>query len=298
MPLLDHRSPIPKTVYIDYDATDLDLVQLPKLTYSSQIEELRIDTRHVTGAGFAPITGLKNLKRLRLGRETATDEVLVYVAALRNLEEIYLYPFTAIKGPGLRNLVCLAKLRHLDLSLSQLEEGEGLGSLKILPNFEELDLSHIDINQSIMDGICQLTRLKKLQAFNARPAQAVAAGCITALTNLEELNVSGTCAPEAELTRLILPHLSGHQKLRKLNATLGQSSLHLLDTIVAIPNLEELTLGSSPIGDVGLDKLAALKNLKKLWLAVGCCVSHAGLERLSQALPGIEAPMPEIDYSP
>ncbi|KAJ9163026.1 hypothetical protein P3X46_022748 [Hevea brasiliensis] len=179
-----------------------------------------------------------------------------------------------------------------DLSLEQINilgcvKNEGFERLWSLGNLESLDLSFNKFNNSILPSLSGFSSLKSLTLDNNRLKGKINIQELGALSNLEELHLSGNQIIKFEALR-------GLSKLRKLilnNMTTNERSPSLLHSLGAFPylktlylqynnfhekifaqesenftNLEELFLDSSSLNEESLTSLGALPSLKLLSL--------------------------------
>lgn len=267
----------------DVGISDDDLIAIGKLT---SLTNLDLRGCPVSNAGMAHLSGLTNLRALRLsgsnGKTTVDDEGLKPLASLKSLKALLL-DFLWVSGEGIKELKGLDKVEELYLAgtlcgdadlavvvetfpnlkklrVSKLSQvtGEGLSHIKNLSQLIDLDLSE---NSALFDDgmthLSGMTQLKRLNLWRV-PLTDVGVTELAPLTNLEWLNLDNT-----QLSDAGLDHLSGMNKLTFLH------------------------LGSTYVTDDGLSKLAGLKSLKDLKLT-RTAVTEEGVAELQKSLPDTE----------
>ena len=145
-------------------------------------------------------------------------------------------------------------------------------------SLKQLDqLQHLSCGDSVTNaGLARLKELRHLRNLDLIGDDSVAAGLehITALTQLEELNLSNTDVGDAELERL-----KGMAQLRYLGLVGTRITDAGLRHLEGLTRLEDLTLNKTQIGDAGVQHLKGLKQLKRLGLG-NTRVTDASLEHL------------------
>ncbi len=252
--------------------TDLGLEHLRNLR--NVIDLNCLFAEYITEDGIAHLSGWKNLERLNLRGTKATSKVFDHLAKLTALRELDLSS-SQIDDEGFENLAELGKLENLAIGGNRLN-GSALPFLKLLPNLKKLDVSGIqrvdsglwglaltDGNLEHLGGLTQLTELDLSGA------------------NLADRGVDRPGHPEAERTELKdLSKLRGLVNLKKLDLSRTPVTAQTLETIAALPNLQELRLGYAPnIGDSAIPVLVSMKKLEVVYLT-GTGVSAEGKERL------------------
>lgn len=188
---------------------------------------------NVTDAELAPLSGITELRFLRIDRRTLiTDAGLVHLKPLEKLERLSLIE-TSVTDAGLIHLKGLTELRRLNLSGTQVT-GTGLVHLRMLRKLEELNLSSTQVTN---EGLARLLKsLPVLRELNLWNTQVTDAGLVhlTGLTNLEHLSLNNTSVSDAGLV-----HLKG------------------------LTNLEYLSLNNTSVTRAGANELqASLLNCK------------------------------------
>lgn len=130
----------------------------------------------VSGPWLRNMAGLKSLRSLNIGGAlTLTDHGLKEVAALKDLQGLYLF-YAHVTDAGLKELAGLEDLRVLDLSHTQVK-GPGLKNLASLKNLQGLNLSYTKVTDA---GLKELAGMTSLQWLSLHGTEATAAG-VTAL---------------------------------------------------------------------------------------------------------------------
>jgi len=235
----------------------------------------------VSNAGIAHLTGLKNLRALRLsgksGVTTVDDGAMADIGKLtkmkallldflwvsedglarlkgcQHLEEIYLAR-TLAGDEAMAMLQHFPKLRKLRISATQIT-GKGLAALSKLRQLEDLDISECSqLFDSDLAPLAAMTQLKRLNLWRDAITD-VGVAHLAPLSKLEWLNLDNT-----QLTNAGLAHLAGMRKLTFLH------------------------LGSTSVSDTGLTYLQGLTSLNDLKLT-RTAVTKVGVEQLQSKLP-------------
>ena len=176
---------------------------------------------------------------------------------------------TEVTDKGLEYLARLTNLTYLNIGETQVSD-LGLEHLAALSNLEDLNLGGIRISGAGLDVLKLLPKLKKLS-----------------LKGIQRVN-AGVCWAPA-VTDADLETIASLTGLESLNLGWGVG-LGLPDPLAAKRPLSELDCHLNGAGirvtDVGIEKLAALKQLRRLDVS-GSSITADGLKQLS-ALPRLE----------
>jgi Leucine rich repeat len=254
--------------------------KLSKLSGSTRVRKLDLHGSGISGHGFvnlknmkslesadltgillkdddlADISQLMSLKVLWLQGDQLTDNGLVYLGSLRNLEWLELRNSTqmAITSKGLSHLATLRLLEHLDLQRTRIES---LASIQSLLALSYLDISKSQINDH---GLSELS---------------------SGLENLKSLFLD----ENQEITDAGLAHLG---KLKGLK-TLGLSGTSItgsgLGTLASLTGLEFLDLKGSRITDTGISNIYENLKIKNIDLSK-TIITDRGLALLLRRFAG------------
>lgn len=113
---------------------------------------------------FEHISNLANLTHVNLAMSShVSDEVLPYLASLTNLRELVLNNIL-INGNGLEHLKNFQHLKYLNVR----SHGDVLDALPLVPNLEELFLTH-SVSPSKLTNFGNLAALTNLKALSVPP---------------------------------------------------------------------------------------------------------------------------------
>ena len=286
------------------DAGVQSLQQLPAL------EELTLDTvEALTDAAASYLRPDKQLRKLVLRGTDITDVGMPYLAALTGLKSLNI-SYTMVGDVGLESLPALSDLEELNLGGTRIT-GTNLNFLKLLPKLRELSFSGIQrrnggacwtplLTDLDMDTISLLSGLEGLNlgvgVSLGRTGVPVGAGnChvtggiqltdlgvakLARLTKLRRLDIGGSKVTPAGLK--VLEKLPQLERLSLWNcAKLDDSAA---PELAALAKLSNLDLSYTPTGDVTLKSLAALRDLKLLYLTDTKATS-AGVEAFRKQKP-------------
>lgn len=252
---------------------------LKRLSGVTTLRRLDLANCAVEGHGLRHISALTGLRELNLTLTPVTDEGLKHLAGLTELRMLGLAS-TQCTGTGFAHLKALKKLENVNFHFTPLNDA-GLKAISQLPISGRLWFAHTHFTDAGSASLAALTQLKRCgigSMEKAASGESVAA--------LEKLPLEDLALLDNQATPVGLAHAAKIATLRRLDMshapTVGDDSLKLL---VAMPNLEELNLGSAQLTDDGIQVLASIKSLKKLSLGGIKGVTPEGVSRLRQARP-------------
>ncbi len=127
----------------DFSGTDVTGEALAELTGLEEMRVLKLRDTEVSGAGLAHLDGPGNLRELYLDNTRVTDDGLSHVERLKKLRVLHLRE-TGITDRGLAHLETLNKLRSLDLGGTSITD-EGLAHLEGLKDLRYLNLKNTNV---------------------------------------------------------------------------------------------------------------------------------------------------------
>jgi hypothetical protein len=244
---------------LDVNVADEDLAHLSGLT---DLKTLRLDSTLITAQGMKHLGGLTNLEILDVNPEALTDEGLGCLSGLGNLAILHLEG-APITNEGAKVLKGFKKLVNLHLNNTQITD-EALASLSELKELKTLGLDDcLGINGS---GLRFLGGCKELSGLdlNGCPIDPANLKHLEQLEALRQLNLGRTHLTNKDLAAL--------KPLKKLDR------LSLRDN----PGITDEGAGDDPNNPIGI--LMELKDLSSLDLT-GTRISQEGIARLRKALP-------------
>jgi hypothetical protein len=271
-----------------------DLLVLPPDVTDQVLQDLKPDPKilkigfsvgpnrwkpRVTAKGLEALARWTHLQELGLPGQAVTDETLLKLAPLTNLQVLSL----------------------MDLDGNSPITTKGLAALPSFPRLRELWLDGLPLMDDAMVPIGMLTELRVLRFYRAPITDAGVAN-LSRLTLLEDLQLG-----ESKVTDKALPVIGRMTRLRTLDlrapvtgnglrALAGLSELRWLAlgptvddnagiALAPLKNLESLSLVNAQITDSGARALAALTGLKTLDLD-GTQITDSGAELLA-SLPNL-----------
>jgi Leucine-rich repeat (LRR) protein len=250
------------------------------------------------------------IEEVSLARTWATDNDVDLLVEIKTIKRLDL-SFTYVTDIGIKKLQQLRQLEELNLDTAEFVTDISMAYLRANPALRWLRVRGVDITDAGMPYVGQLTGLRTLDLSHTMLGD-VGLEHLPSLSELEDLKIGGDMITGLNLNFLkLLPKLkrlsfNGIQR-RNAGACWTPRITDLdLDTISLLSGLEELDLGvglnlgmggkpAAPGGgncrvtgglqvtDLGLSKLATLKNLRRLTLS-GARLTPAGLKVL-QGLP-------------
>lgn len=215
---------------------------LRRLASLAKLQSLEIEPAAKIDAGLDVLAHFPRLFNLELVGPQVGDETLRHVGAAKALTRLWLRN-TNVVGPGFVHLANTTTLKHLDI-YGEAFRGSGIEHLAKNKGLRDLDLTFAELD----------------------PAGAAALG---KLVSLEVLRLPDG-ADDA-----LLAALAGPAGLVELSAGRSRATGAGLAALRSLPALEVLKLPEAPIGDEGLEHLAAAPGLRWIDLS-GSKITDAG----------------------
>jgi hypothetical protein len=262
--------------------SDGDLARLAGLT---RLEELLLNGRNVTDAGFAHLANLKSLRWLELPGCHVGD--LSALSGLKDLERINLHGGRqSIVSPrhdqstpvDLGPLHNLSKLAMLTLSPIPVDDA-GLAQIKDLPLLQVLDVAGDGVTEV---GLAHIASMPRVLSIGLRNTSIRDLGTLTPLmSRLRDCWLDGSPIDDDGVRPL-----AGASALRRLSFRQTKITDVGLKHLAGLNGLTFLDLSATRVGDAGMRELAGLSSLQTLNLK-GTLVSEAGAASLQTRLPGL-----------
>ncbi len=206
--LLPRLARIKPLARLDLRSETINDSSLAALTGLTDLKWLRISRTQVTGGGLRKLAALEQLTLLSLEGPRIDDKALAPIARLPNLQTLHLR-FTHIGDASLGQLSRLATLRHLDLSHSKVSGG-GLRQIAKIEKLESLTLSHLNIEDA---DLAHLARLSSLKHLSLSGTKITAAGLmhLKGLKQFESLDLrlcEGVTSDDVEQLKAAMPALN------------------------------------------------------------------------------------------
>lgn len=233
--------------------------------------------------GAKYLNGLCNLKNLRIQDvETFTDEGMVYLEGLNNLESLMLVR-TQVTDNGLAHIKELTNLEFLGL-LSNRFTDTGLEYIIGMTNLKSLRLDDTEVTNDGLKRLKQNGLLSALEFLSLNRTKISNEGLahLTGMQNLKRLYLSDT-----QVTSVGLDYIGGLTKLEGLILNNNDISDEGLLHLKTLTNLNMLYLRNTQITSTGLAHLEKMTNLVQLWIG-GTKITDAGLVYL-KALNKLES---------
>jgi|GEM_PF-1984443 Leucine-rich repeat (LRR) protein len=277
--------------------TDSGMANLKTLT---NLTYLSLSNTVVTNAGLVHLKGMTQLESLDLARCKISDAGLVHLKDLTTLTSLRLYD-TTVRDIGLEQLKGMNKVTWLMLKRTYATE-EGVRKLKLVlpdctiyystlppvantpvlelkeftgPNGKDVFLEEIKADRGSYrrdeDAKIITLRLKGQKVNNSHLQGAML------LPHVNELHLEYTW----ELTSDGLAALKELKSLHSLSfVSVRQMNDETVSHLTDLPNLRTLKLHGVEIGDRGMDHIAEMKKLRRLYILVNLFVTDAGLAKL------------------
>jgi Leucine-rich repeat (LRR) protein len=258
--------------------------------------------------GFVARDKAGNIDEVSLARTWATDNDIDAVIEIKTIKRLDLSN-TYVTDIGIKKLQQLRQLEELNLDTAEFVSDISMAHLRANPALRWLRVRGVDVTDAGMPYVGELKGLRTLDLSHTMVGD-VGLEHLPGLSELEDLKLGGNMITGLNLNFLkLLPKLkrlsfNGIQR-RNAGACWTPRITDLdLDTIALLSGLEELDLGvglnlgmggkpAAPGGgncrvtgglqitDLGVGKLAKLKNLKRLGLS-GARLTPSGLKALRE----------------
>lgn len=258
--------------YMHGPITEAGMLPIQALT---KLSHLALDGTQVTSDSLAQLAELKELRTLSLRLTKIDDTGLEHIAALPNLEALYLDGARRITEVSLNSMISIRTLKELHLAGIQLGKS-GLQKLKQLPQLDFLKIS-LTAPEITDADLYHLKDLPALRVLDLHETKITDAGLVHlgSLTKLEYLTLWKTGVTDSGLV-----NLRGLHRLYELDLGETRVTGKGFSFLEGLTNLQYLELSGSPITDEGLAQVAKLTNIALLYLD-RTQITDEGLRRLS-----------------
>jgi internalin A len=255
-------------------------VDLRQFKNPETVVTLDVTGSNVVRSSWPALGKFKQLREAWLDSSSISDEDLVYLMRLRNLETLSLCD-TNLTDSGLRQLKNLTRLKYLNLSYLQ-TSSQGLESLQFLTKLETLKLQGTGVQGGLkhIQGLRNLKQLSLVFCVEINNKDDVTA--LAKITSLRDLNLGHTKISSEHCNKLIQlvnlevldlgfteagdigKLLSELKSLRELNFERVNLSANTLKSLGSLKNLEVLCLRGTNVGNTAMLSISKLKNIKVL----------------------------------
>ena len=283
--------------------SDAGLVHLKEL---KSLTRIILNGTKVTDAGLVHLKELKSLTQFTLSNTQVSGAGLIHLKELKNLTLLNLND-TQVTGEGLVHLKELKGLLYLHLNGTKVSDA-GLEHLKELKGLTQLPLNSTAVTDA---GLVHLKELKSLTYLDLKMTKVTAKGLEALHESLpgckidhdggviEAIDVDRKAAEWllASKAHFAISNEKGHQEFQiNTSEKLPAGGFHVMSfrlpadkfggdaDLARFRNLTKLgtvVLSQTAVTDVGLEHLAAMQSLTKLYLA-GTKVTDAGLALLTK----------------
>ncbi len=216
-----------------------------------------------TEADFRTLGSLTMIKDLTISGKTITDETLVLLTGLTNLERLS-SDGIQLTDAGYKNFAAFQKLKSLSFFhpafRSEKFTGSGLAHLKALPKLERLTFAGSTAGDVAMESIGQLTQLKEFRTWHTAQTQAGNVHLLnlplTALRIGQRLPSWGKDSP-ASFDESTLTTLAQIKTLESLELTEARLSAKIIPHLQALPKLTQLKIETVDISPADVEAIKA-----------------------------------------
>ncbi len=282
--LLARLSGLARLRYIQLFRTDIDNDSLAVLAKFPELEQIRCgqtrvgdaglehlrsmtrlraidlsDCNSVSSAGVEALSGLPNLKFLKVWGPQINDRTLDSIAQMSSLEVLGLND-TRVTDAGIEKLAGLTSLQEIHLVRTRTGD-RSLEIFSALPNVATLRLRDTQLSDAGLEYLARIKGLERLDLSENSSPGITDAGMqsVGRMENLVELNLWTTQVSDEGIHSLVN---LGNLRWLNLDKTLVTDAA--CQTLAQMPQLEWLHLGSNNLTDAAVQPLLKLPNLRYL----------------------------------
>jgi 5-hydroxyisourate hydrolase-like protein (transthyretin family) len=238
----------------------------------------RTDTDEALGA----VSAFPRLKRLFLQRGQATDDGLLGLTKMSDLEILFVWDALKITDAGVRHLAGLTKLEEIHFSNGQLSDS----SLAVFGQMPGLKTLSLQGNSFGDEGLKHLAGLKGLRSLavgmSRQPITDAGVQHLSGLTALESLDLQ-----RARLTDEGVAALKNLKEMRNLDLNGPAITDESVEYLLGMTKLKHLHISNTGLTEKGVERLLALPELKGFFLP-SAAVSQERKSEMQQRRPGLQ----------
>jgi internalin A len=256
--------------------------RLKGLAALDQLQGLTIENGDLTIEDAREIADLSHLQELSLGLVGLTNDALLPLAKLKNLELLHLKHRghgKEVTAAGIAFISQMPKLRSLELARIPSLNDDVFSQLEAVTSLESLNFDQAEITGAEIHRLSRLPKLKTLNLIGTK-VDDIAMQKLAEFKQLEVLDISFTNVTDAGFT-----HVAALSNLRSLTVSGDTITDDGLAEILRLTQLEELIIGRTNATDDGLKHLAKLPKLRALRLNENPKITKAGVAAFKAALP-------------
>lgn len=250
---------------------------------------------HLRGAFVADsdldrIAVFPQLEKLDLSHTRVTDMGMRRLENLRNVRELNLFYAELVTDEGLAAVKTWTRLERLNFRGTKVTDNT-LALIAGKDSIRALDIGFAEVTDSGLQHLVKLKGLREL-AFGGNKMTEVGLAVLRALPNLTNLDISGKQRTDSGLwfvgaTDIGLDALASLTKLESLNLSGTQVSAKGVEKLQALKQLRRLDLhGAKRVADVVVPVLTAMPALE--WVDLyETAVTPAARAALSKSRPGL-----------
>jgi hypothetical protein len=234
------------------------------------VTQVNVKCDAFTEADFRTLGSFTTIKDLTISGKTITDETLVLLTGLTELERLS-SDGIQLTDAGYKHFTAFQKLKSLSFFhpafRSEKFTGSGLAQLKALPKLERLTFAGSTAGDAAMEAIGQLTQLKEFRTWHTAQTQGGNAHLLK-LTNLTGLRMGqrlpnwGKDSP-ISFDESTMATLALIKTLESLELTEARLSVKIIPHLKALPKLTKLKIETVDISAADVEVIqAALPNCK------------------------------------
>jgi Leucine-rich repeat (LRR) protein len=257
------------------------------------ITEVHLRGTWVTDAEMLDLARLPQLQRLDLSHTRITDDGLLYLKPLKEVQDLNLLYAEQITDQGMAAVKEWKNLKRLNLRGTRIFDGT-MAILSGLTQLESLDIAYTQVTDNGLDALVPLTHLKELSIGRSKVGKN-ALEVLRLLPTLEYLDLGGPHpGPGGYRTTAGTPMdddvpgaISELKQLRVLKLSYSQIRADGLRLLASLDQVSKLSLTGCPrVDDGALAELAKWKSLKYLDVQE-TSVTEQGVAHLEKSKPGL-----------
>lgn len=207
------------------------------------------------------------LKKLYVHGGQATDAGLATIAGLRELEVLIMWDARTVTDAGVRHLARLPNLQKVHISASKIGDGS-LAVFGRMPSIQELSLQGNAFTDAGLAHLAGMVQLRSLWVGRSKlPITDAGVRHLAKLTSLEQLDL-GSAGDDPAIGDAAVESFLGMKSLRQLYLGKTRMTADGVGRLLTLPELKDLSLTSTAIGDAARVELAKARPDVKLQISI------------------------------
>lgn len=232
-------------LYMKRRVTDEGILQLANL---SRIQRLGLSYTRVTQKSLDGLKKLIDMEHLEIGPASIRDDVLPLLDHYKGLKRLKIHMATRVTDNGMKHLNKFSQLEHLDLGITGVR-GPGLRHLTDLKRIRYISLGMMSMDS----GMSHLSKMTSLETVVLGNSFVSDAGMVhlASLKKLRNLSIESSRVSDVGVA-----HVAKLKELREIHLWKAKVTDKGLQLLGQLPNLRRIVLYETKVSCAGMKKLA------------------------------------------